>query len=357
MPRILSVSTCEFPFKSGQNELKRFSKEMFGPEYEDINRLLDSYDNAEITERNLCVPIEFFKEKKSFSERNNLYIKNVLKYSVEVINDALSKSGIGKDKITDIVFVSSTGISTPSIDALLINEMKLNPYINRIPVWGLGCAGGVSGLSKVFVIAKANPDAVILLLAAELCSLTFIKNDLSKSNLIAAGLFSDGISAVITAGRNISSQSCRHEIEIINSQSRLYYNSLNVMGWDIIDSGFKVIFSRDIPSIVNSKIKEDIDAFLHKNNLRLPYIKNFIVHPGGKKVIEAYEKALGINPVRFANTRKVLRENGNMSSATVLYVLNEFIDGGFENGYGLMMSLGPGFSSEMLLLKMKNEQS
>ena len=353
MPRVISVSTCEFPYKTKQSELKKFSKELFYKEFGDIDRLLESYDNAEILSRNLCVPIEYFKDKKSFREKNELYIKHTLDYSAGVIENCLSKSGIDKNSITDFIFISSTGLSTPSPDALLINRMKLNPYISRTPVWGLGCAGGVSGLSKAFVITKANPDAVVLLLTVELCSLTFLRNDLSKSNLIAAGLFSDGISAVIITGNNIRMNNCSHEIEIINSQSRLYYDSEDVMGWDILDSGFKVIFSRDIPSIVGSKVTEDIESFLESNKLSLSEIKNFIVHPGGKKVIEAYINALKLNPDNLNNTKKVLRENGNMSSSTVFYVLNEFINNGFSDGYGLMMSLGPGFSSEMILLNMK----
>lgn len=353
MSRVISVSTCEFPHKTGQEELKKFSKELFGNEFPDIDRILESYDNAEISSRNLCVPVEFFQDKKSFREKNDLYIKYTLEYSSAVIEDCISKAGIDKNSITDFIFISSTGIATPSPDALLINKMKLNPFISRTPVWGLGCAGGVSGLAKAFVITRANPDAVVLLLTVELCSLTFIRNDLSKSNLIAAGLFSDGISSVIATGKNVRINNDKYGIEILNSQSRLYYDSEDVMGWDIIDSGFKVIFSRDIPSIVGSKVRDDIESFLESNGLKLSDIENFIVHPGGKKVIDAYIKALNLNPEKLDNTRTVLKEYGNMSSSTVLYVLNEFIKKGFSDGYGLMMSLGPGFSSEMILLRMK----
>lgn len=355
MPEVISVSKAEFPFKTEQNKLKEFAKDIFGPEYKDIDRILESYDNAEIISRNLSVPVEYFYQKKSFREKNDQFIKFTIDYSTGVIKESILKSGIDKNDITDFIFVSSTGISTPSPDALLINEMKLNPYINRTPVWGLGCAGGVSGIAKASVIAKANPKAVVLLLAVELCSLTFIRSDLSKSNLIAAGLFSDGIASVIITGDEYALKgNLNSKIKITDSQSRLYYDSIDVMGWEVIDSGFKVIFSKDIPAIVNRNVKQDIEIFLKKNNLRIEDIQNYVVHPGGKKVIDAYVNALSIKPEMLNNTRRVLRENGNMSSSTALYVLNEFIDSGFEDGYGLMMSLGPGFSSEMVLLEMKN---
>lgn len=353
LPKILSVSVAELPFKTRQSDLKDFSREMFSSDYPDIEKILEAFDNAEIDFRNLAVPLDYFKQKKSFRERNELYAELAVKYSVETTDECLEKASAGKDELTDMIFVSSTGISTPSIDALIINQMRLNPYINRIPVWGLGCAGGVSGIAKASAIASANPDALVLVIAAELCSLTFIREDISKSNLIATGLFSDGIASVLIAGDNVKSVSER-EINIKGSQSRLYYDSLDVMGWEVMNSGFKVVFSKDIPSIVENSVRPDLEKFLVRNKLELSDIKNFIVHPGGKKVIEAYINALGLNSGQFSNTKKILRNYGNMSSATVLYVLNEFTETGTENGFGLMMSLGPGFSSEMVLLDIQN---
>ncbi|MCY7362027.1 MAG: type III polyketide synthase [Ignavibacteria bacterium] len=353
MSEIISVSKIDLPYRIKQSDMKAFSRETFFSEFSDIDRLLESFDNAMIDFRNLAVPLEYFSNQKTFKEKNDLYIELALKYSIEAIEKSLINSGFQKEDITDIVFISSTGISTPSIDALIINKMKLDPYTKRIPVWGLGCAGGVAGLTKANTIAVANPEAVVVVVAVELCSLTFIREDISKSNLIATGLFSDGISSVIIKGNKVNMKS-DFKINILDSQSKLYYDSLDVMGWDVLDTGLKVIFSKDIPSIVNKSVKDDVNYFLNKHNLNISDIKNFIVHPGGKKVIEAYIDALKIEPDNFNNTRKILKDYGNMSSATVLYVLNEFISNGFEDGYGLMMSLGPGFSSEMMLLQMKN---
>ncbi len=191
----------------------------------------------------------------------------------------------------------------------------------------------------------------------ELCSLTFIRNDLSKSNFIAAGLFSDGISAVLIKGDKVELNKKNNiQIKIIDSQSKFYYDTLDVMGWDIFDEGFKVVFSRDIPYIVNENVREDMVSFLCRHKLNIDDIKNFIIHPGGMKVIKAYEDSLKMSADQLNNTREILSEYGNMSSATVLYVLDKFIEEGFEKGYGLMTSLGPGFSSEMVLLHMVNNK-
>ena len=355
MPEIISTSTIDLPYKINQSELKKFARKVFSSSFKDIDRLLESFDNARIDTRNLCVPLDYFFSNITFQERNALYIDLALKYSVEAIEMCLNKAGVEKKEITDLIFISTTGIAAPSIDALIINEMKLDLNINRTPIWGLGCAGGVAGIAKANIAAKANPKAIVMLVAVELCSLTFIRNDLSKSNLIATGLFSDGISAVLIKGdeaevdyRSVLS------LSIIDSRSKIYYDSLDVMGWDILDSGFKVVFSKDIPSIVNKNVKDDVVQFLDKHDLQIKDIKNFITHPGGIKVIDAYVDALNICPELLNNTRSILKQYGNMSSTTVIYVLNKFIDEGINEGYGLMTSLGPGFSNEMALLNFKS---
>jgi alkylresorcinol/alkylpyrone synthase len=275
-----------------------------------------------------------------------------LEYSVKAIETCLSSAKISKEDITDIIFLSTTGLATPSLDALIINEMKFSPYVNRIPVFGLGCAGGVAGFSKACVLAKADPAAVVILVAVELCSLTFLKNDYSKSNFIGSSLFADGVAACIITGDRQTNRT-DNEISFVASQSKLYYDTLDVMGWEFLDKGFKVLFSQNIPAIIAENIGRDIDLFLEKHHLKLSDIKNFIFHPGGKKVLSAYEAALPVKGDFLKNTREIMNDNGNMSSPTVLYVMEKFFAEGFENGYGLMLSMGPGFSSEMALLKMK----
>jgi alkylresorcinol/alkylpyrone synthase len=351
MPFVDSVSTIDFPDKVEQQKIKEYVRHLFSAEFPQIDRMLPAFDNTEIKTRNFCKPLSYYATPHSFEDRNNEYINCALQYSIQAIEQCIRTSAINKEDITDIVFISTTGLATPSLDALIINKMRLSPYINRTPVFGLGCAGGVSGFAKASTIAKANSKAIVLLVSVELCSLTFMKKDISKSNFIATSLFSDGVVACIIKGDDHKKQT---NINFIAAQSHLYYDSLDVMGWDFKDDGFKVIFSQSIPAVINKHVKEDIEQFLSLNHLRLNDIKNFIFHPGGRKVLEAYTDALQVKGDFLLNTRETMNNYGNMSSCTVLYVLNRFMEQGFEDGYGLMLALGPGFSSEMSLLKMQH---
>jgi alkylresorcinol/alkylpyrone synthase len=197
------------------------------------------------------------------------------------------------------------------------------------------------------MITEAHPDAVVLLVAVELCSLTFLKSDFSKSNFVATSLFSDGIAAVIIQAKHETESP---KFRIIASDSRLYYDTTDIMGWEFLDSGFKVVFSRDIPAFINQNVRTEVDDFLAKQGLKIEDIRNFIFHPGGKKVIDAYLQSLALNKDSLKQTSSVIRDYGNMSSPTVLYVLERFMNGDYEPGYGLMLALGPGFCTEMVLL-------
>ena len=352
MPSLAAISKIEFPFKANQQKVKSLAKELFITSYPQVERMMSAFDNTEIITRNICKPLDYYSTPHDFQDQNKEYIRISLEYSIKAIEECISSAQINKDAITDIIFISTTGLSTPSIDALIINKMRLNENINRMAIFGLGCGGGVAGFSKASVLAKANKDAVVLLVAVELCSLTFLRNDYSKSNFIGSSLFADGVAACIITGDNYENKT-KKEIKYLATQSKLYYDSLDVMGWDFLDKGFKVLFSSDIPTIIEKNIHHDVTSFLDKHQLKLSDIKNFIFHPGGKKVLTAYEEALAVPGDFLKNTREVMNDNGNMSSCTVLYVLERFFTQGFENGYGLMVSMGPGFSCEMVLLQMK----
>jgi len=351
MPYISAVTKIDLPHKVAQQEAKNQAHRMFSANFPQTDRLIFAFDNTEILTRNFCKPLSYYEQPNSFEERNNEYIASTLKYSVQAIEECIDKAAISKDDITDIIFVSTTGLATPSMDALIINKMRLNPHVNRSPLWGLGCGGGVSGMAKACTVATANPKAVVLLVSVELCSLTLIKNDYSKSNFIGSSLFSDGIAACIIKGDDHGD---KQPFTYVASSSKLYYDSLGVMGWDFQDTGFKVLFSKDIPAFINEHVKADISEFLSKQGLVLSDIRNFIFHPGGKKVLEAYTHALGVEGDFLNRTRAVMNGYGNMSSCTVLYVLEKFMTEGYEDGYGLMMAMGPGFSSEMVLLKLSH---
>ena len=352
MPFISAVATIDLPNKASQQTVKQQARDMFAADFPQVDRLIHAFDNTEIIQRNFAKPLPWYAQSNSFEDRNNAYIELALEYSIQAIETAVTKAGIDKTDITDLIFISTTGLSTPSLDALIINEMRLNKHINRVPVFGLGCGGGTSGMAKANTLAKANPDAVVLLVAVELCSLTLIKTDYSKSNFIGSSLFSDGIAACIIKGDNHKQSDI--QVNYVTASSKLYYDSLEVMGWEFQNEGFKVVFSKDIPTFIHQNILSDITEFLNKHHLQLSDIQNFIFHPGGKKVLDAYVDSLKVEGDFLKHTREVMNNYGNMSSASVLYVLEKFISEGFTDGYGLMLAMGPGFSSEMVLLNLQH---
>jgi len=351
MPSLVAISKIDFPYKVDQQDVKLYAKDLFAASFPQVERMLSAFDNTEIKTRNLCKPLTYYSTLHTFQEQNAEYIRIALEYSVKAIEECLSSAQIKKTEITDLIFISTTGLSTPSLDALIINKMRLNEYVNRTPIFGLGCGGGVAGFSKANILAKANPDAVVLLVAVELCSLTFLRNDFSKSNFIGSSLFADRICASIITGEN-HNKKANNGISFLATQSKLYYDTLDIMGWEFLDGGFKVLFSKNIPAFISKNIKNDVSSFLANNRLSLSDIKNFIFHPGGKKVLTAYEEALSMDSDSLKYTRDVMVNYGNMSSPSVLYVLEKFFSQGFEDGYGLMVSVGPGFSTDMVLLQM-----
>lgn len=353
MPYIINTSTIDFDNALEQSITKSFTLEMFKEHIQKRPKLQSVFDNTQIEKRNFCVPFDFFLNNHTFKETNAIYQKVALQSSKESVLQILSKTGVSKEEITDLIYVNSTGLATPSIDALIINDLEMNYNINRYPVWGLGCVGGVSGISKANTIATANPDALVILVNVELCSLTFRRNDFSVSNYIAASLFSDGVSSLLVAGDRIFDKmfkKSKQKVKISDTLAKLYHSSLNVMGWEFLDDGFKVIFSKDIPNIISTKVKVDIIDFLNKHNLSFADIDNFIAHPGGAKIIDSYRDSFDVTEEKLIKTRTVLKDYGNMSSASVIYVLNEFFKNGFVPGNGLMLAVGPGFSSEVVLL-------
>jgi alkylresorcinol/alkylpyrone synthase len=258
-------------------------------------------------------------------------------------------------EIDAIFFISTTGIATPSIEARIMNLLPFLPHTKRIPIWGLGCAGGAAGLSRAYEYCLAFPKAKVLVLSVELCSLTFQRNDLSKSNFIGTSLFADGVACALVCGDDSNYSEYRKKKTspfIIATQSTLMPDSLEVMGWDIKSNGLYVVFSRDIPHIIENWLKPNVTEFLEENPVDLKTINYFIAHPGGKKVIDAYVKSLEIPPSMTEVSLDVLKQFGNMSSATILFVLKRFMEKEIPEGaYGLGTALGPGFSSELHLMR------
>jgi len=346
---IRSVATAVPRHSIRQQVAQQFCRSLFHESFPDIDRLLPVFSNALVENRYFAVPPEWFEIEHSFAEKNQLYIKTALELGEAAISSCLQDADLAPRDIDHLFFVSTTGLATPSIDARLINILKLRPNVRRTPIWGLGCAGGVAGLSRAYEYTVAFPRERALVLALELCGLTFQRNDLGKSNLIATSLFGDGAAAVLVSGAETGDPGPG----ILASRSTLWYESLDVMGWEINDRGLKVLFSRDIPAIVRNLALPALLEFLAAQGLGLHDLAHIIAHPGGAKVLEAYEQALGLTNGKMDRARAILRKYGNMSSPTVLFVLEDFVrTQAIGTGeYGLLTALGPGFSAEMMLIQ------
>ncbi|WP_409276297.1 type III polyketide synthase [Neobacillus sp. SCS-31] len=359
MPAVISIAEALPPYKVEQGQAVEFAREMFSESHQDIARLLKVFENGQIESRRFVKDIDWFREERSFKEKNDAYIEAAVELGTEAIvkclsNGAFLKRQVECQEIEAMFFISTTGLATPSIDARIMNKLAFSPHAKRIPIWGLGCAGGAAGLSRAYEYCLAFPEAKVLVLSVELCSLTFQKNDRSKSNLVGTSLFADGISCALVCGDAVNDLHVVRVPEITATQSTLMPESLDVMGWDIKNEGLYVIFSRDIPTIIESWLQPNVSAFLEREGIEIGDLRYFIAHPGGKKVLDAYANSLGINMQMMDISRDVLSKFGNMSSATILYVLKRHMElTPLAGEYGLAGALGPGFSSELLLMRWK----
>ncbi|EIT86514.1 terpene family molecule synthase [Fictibacillus macauensis ZFHKF-1] len=360
MATIVSVQSVNLPYKVTQEEVMTFAKHQFSSHFKDIDRLLPVFENGGIQTRYLVSPLEWFTEVRSFQEKNDCYIQNAVKFGCEAMDRCLASSpflqrAVSYDEIDALFFISSTGISAPSIEARWMNERSFSPHTKRIPIWGLGCAGGASGLSRAYDYCKAFPRANVLVVAVEFCSLTFQQEDGSKSNFIGTSLFGDGVACVLLCGdaSALLKERTSKSVPVIKDvQTTLMPHSEDVMGWDVKNEGLYVVFSRDIPTIVSQWLQPTVAEFLEKRTIRFSEIDHWIAHPGGQKVLTAYEAALGLTSTQLQSAQDVLRTNGNMSSATILYVLQRVVNQAQKQGdKGIMMALGPGFSAELVLVE------
>lgn len=359
MPTIASVDYALPPFRIEQSDVREFSRKLFSGSVKEIERLLRIFHNGQIESRYFVKGLDWFEADRSFEEKNNEYIRSAVELGSRAIENCLHsesflKESISYDEIDAIFTVSSTGIATPSIEARIMNVLPFSPLTKRIPLWGLGCAGGASGLSRAYEYCLANPKAKVLVLAIEFCSLTFQRNDHSKSNLIGTSLFADGVACALIVGDEVdrsSFQKASSVPAITATQSMTLRNSTDVMGWDVRNNGLFVVFSKDIPTIIEHELKPAVLQFLSSEREEMSDLNHFIAHPGGKKVLDAYEASLSVPSSMTRTSREVLKEFGNMSSVTILYVLKRFMEIGKPGEKGLATALGPGFSSELLLLR------
>ncbi len=340
---ISAVATAVPEHVLEQKEVIERSREIFAPGVPGFERFTDAYRNAAIETRHSCMPIDWYAQEHPFSERNDLYVEHAIELLSRVSQDLFEQAGISAMDVDAIVVVSTTGVATPSLDALLLEKLPFRRDVQRLPIFGLGCAGGVSGLARAAQMAVSQPSACVLYLVVELCGLTFRVNDTSKSNIIATALFGDGAAGALLG--------CdRAGPAVAGWGEHTWEDSLDVMGWEVGDDGLGVLFSRDIPHLVRTRLQEPAYAFLKRHGLGPQDITRHACHPGGAKVLDALEEVYGLPPGDLVFARDILRRFGNMSAATAMFVLAETMG---ENvpGNWLMSAMGPGFTASFALLE------
>jgi len=355
-PRLESIATALPPHRYPQSAIKAAAAAMFLPAMDEVDhRLLSVFDTAGIETRHFCMPLEWYASEREFAESNRSYIESAIELAGRAALDALEQAGLGPADVDHFVYVSTTGLATPSIDARLMNRLPFRSDLRRTPIWGLGCAGGAAGLARAAELAQGSPGSRVLLVALELCSLTFQRGDLDRRNLVAASLFSDGAAAAVITGSDArpAPGRLRPPVALRAARSTLWPDTLDVMGWDIDGHGLHVIFSRDIPTIVRERVRPNLESFLAESALELDGLHHLLAHPGGPRVLAAYAEALGWDPCRFRHSREVLANCGNMSSPTCLFVLERaWRAGDLRAGEpAVVTALGPGFASESVLLE------
>lgn len=338
--RLAAIATASPSHVIDRSAAEEVGRHLFGP---DLERLGPVHANAGIDRRASCVSVEWLTRPHGWAERSRLFADHAVALGRRAALACLDRAGRRPQEVDAVVAVSTTGVATPSLDAQLIEPLGLRPDVLRLPVFGLGCAGGVLGLARAAALAKAMPGARVLLVVVELCTLTFRPGDRSPANVVATALFGDGAAAALLSvdadGPAISAWG-----------EYTWPDSLDVMGWRIADDGFGVLFSRDIPSLVARDLRPVADRWLAGLGLARPDVGAWACHPGGAKVVAALEEALALPPDSLDVERAVLRDHGNMSAATLLHVLERRLARPLA-GRMAAVALGPGFTAGFLMLE------
>lgn len=336
-----------------QEDIARGLADAMGMDAHLTERLQRIHAATGVESRRLVLPLDRYARIENFTEANNIWIDEGLRLAEQAAKAALDDAGIAPEDVDVIMVVSVTGIAAPSLDARLVSRLGLRSDVARIPVFGWGCVGGASGIARMHDLL-AGRNQVGLLLSVELCSLTVQRDDVSLSNLIASGLFGDGVAAVVMTAddRHDASPVDPSLPRVVDSQARMYPDSEDVLGWDIGQFGFRIVLSTLLSDVIRDHLGEEVDVLLTRNGLNRDDVSTWIAHTGGPKIIDAVEDALGLPSDALRHTRESLAEVGNLSSASVIDVFGRTVHDGHARAgqYGVLMAMGPGFSSECVLL-------
>jgi alkylresorcinol/alkylpyrone synthase len=341
---IMSLATSVPPYQFQQAQVLQAARSILAHRYEQFETLASLFANTGIRHRYGVKPIEWYLEPRGWPERTSAFLEGAETLFIDVAQAAIERAGLAPDDIDTVVTVCSTGIATPTLEARLAGRMGFRTDVSRVPVFGLGCAGGVSGLAVAARLAQSRPGTNVLLVVLELCTLAVRHDEMTKANIVAASLFGDGAAAlVLRAGDGGSTR-------IEASGEKLWPDTLGIMGWSVDPEGFGVVFQRTIPDFVAEHFGPAITELLARMDFSDSDIDRFVCHPGGTKVINALERALSLDQGTLDHEREVIADYGNMSAPTVLFVLQRALAKGLPRR-SLLTALGPGFTASCVALR------
>lgn len=354
MSSIVSVAPVLPEHRYAQHEITEMFAELVLPDG-DQALLRRFHSAAGVDHRHLALPLEAYPRLTSFDEANDTFIEVGVDLAERAVREALAQAGLEESDVDLVLATTVTGVAAPSLDARLVNRLGMRPDVKRVPVFGLGCVAGAAGIARLHDYLLGAPDAVAVLVSVELCSLTVQRDDASTANLVASGLFGDGASAVVMVGRERAAgvPAAAAAPAVVATRSRLYPDTERVMGWDVGGSGFRIVLAASVADVVREHLEKDVTGFLADAGLGVDDVARWISHPGGPKVLEAVQEALSLPDGALRHAWASLRQVGNLSSSSVLHVLAMTLsdDEPPAGAPGVLLAMGPGFCSEMVLLR------
>lgn len=350
---VAAVAGALPPHRHTQEEITAAFGRLVAPDGELRDRVLRLHEAVRVRTRSLALPLEAYPRLAGFGAANQAFIEVGTDLAAQAVGAALERAGLAPRDVDLVMFTTVTGVAAPSIDARLVGRLGLREDVKRLPLFGLGCVAGAAGVARLADYLRAWPDHVAVLVAVELCSLTLQRGDLSAANLIASGLFGDGAAAVVGVGEARGRTLGLSGPRVVAARSRLYPDTERVMGWDVTGDGFKLVLAQSVPEVVREHLGGDVRRFLGDHGLAPRDVAAWVCHPGGPKVLEAVQAALDLPPAALELTWRSLAEVGNLSSASVLQVLEATLAARRlpPGAPGLLLAMGPGFCSELVLLR------
>ena len=344
---IAATATAVPPHLLTREDVKTYIRKVFEIGERRLDAMMTIIDNAQVRQRHAIFPVDYIVKRRSLEQTTLEYQQHSVQLGRQAAEECLASAGMTPSDVDLIITVSCTGFMIPSLDAHLINLMGFRSNVRRLPLTELGCAAGAMALSRAWEFLRAFPDRTVLIVSVELPTLTFQRGDSSQANLISSVLFGDGAAAAIVTGRSVTGP------QIVDAETYTFPASLDAMGFELRDDGFHIVLSKDVPQMIREKIRQLADDFLQRSHLTREDIAAFILHPGGQKLLSYVEEELGLCRCDTELSWEVLAEYGNLSSATILFILHAWLTRKrmAAGDYGLAAAFGPGFSSELLLLK------